>query len=96
MLFYTLKPSGEHDIFSMHGSCPTKDGGGRKWIAQQWIHNMEQEISDNHYVFANVPLMKLKQVNGEEVTEDMKQGALVSGLVGVVACALVLVLLVCP
>lgn len=38
VLFYTQRPKAGHlDVFSLHGSCPTK-GGHEKWIAQQWIH----------------------------------------------------------
>jgi prolyl 4-hydroxylase len=36
LLFYSLKPSGEEDPASTHGSCPTL--AGEKWSATRWIH----------------------------------------------------------
>jgi prolyl 4-hydroxylase len=36
LLFYSLKPNGETDPTSMHGSCPTLKG--EKWSATKWIH----------------------------------------------------------
>jgi len=35
VLFYTLTPSGELDVLSVHGGCPVLSG--TKVIAQQWI-----------------------------------------------------------
>ena len=32
----SLKPDGEKDPASLHGSCPTT--GGVKWSATKWIH----------------------------------------------------------
>ena len=36
LLFYSLKPDGEKDPASLHGSCPTTQGN--KWSATKWIH----------------------------------------------------------
>ena len=36
VLFYSLKPDGEEDPSSLHGSCPTTRGV--KWSATKWIH----------------------------------------------------------
>lgn len=36
LLFYSLKPNGEEDPASTHGSCPTL--AGEKWSATRWIH----------------------------------------------------------
>ncbi len=36
LLFYALKPDGEKDTTSLHGSCPTT--AGTKWSATKWIH----------------------------------------------------------
>jgi len=36
VLFYSLKPDGEPDPASLHGSCPTTKGV--KWSATKWIH----------------------------------------------------------
>lgn len=36
LLFYSLKPNGEVDAASTHGSCPTL--AGEKWSATKWIH----------------------------------------------------------
>jgi prolyl 4-hydroxylase len=36
LLFYSLRPDGETDNASLHGSCPTT--GGNKWSATKWIH----------------------------------------------------------
>lgn len=36
LLFYSLKPNGEPDETSMHGSCPTLKG--EKWSATKWLH----------------------------------------------------------
>ena len=36
LLFYSLKPDGEPDPASLHGSCPTTQGN--KWSATKWIH----------------------------------------------------------
>jgi hypothetical protein len=35
-MFYSLKPDGELDPTSLHGSCPTL--AGNKWSATKWIH----------------------------------------------------------
>lgn len=34
LLFYSLKPNGEEDSASTHGSCPTL--AGEKWSATRW------------------------------------------------------------
>jgi len=48
VLFYTNTPYGIHDIFALHGSCPTRRGA--KWVAQQWINehpwNMANSIQN--------------------------------------------------
>ena len=36
VLSYSLKPDGETDHTSLHGSCPTT--AGDKWTATKWIH----------------------------------------------------------
>lgn len=36
LMFYSLKPNGEVDPASTHGSCPTT--AGEKWSATRWIH----------------------------------------------------------
>lgn len=36
LLFYGLKPNGDVDPTSMHGSCPTTKG--EKWSATKWLH----------------------------------------------------------
>ncbi|KAL4452128.1 hypothetical protein ABPG75_007790 [Micractinium tetrahymenae] len=36
LLFYSLKPNGDEDSASTHGSCPTL--AGEKWSATRWIH----------------------------------------------------------
>jgi prolyl 4-hydroxylase len=36
VMFYSLKPDGELDPTSLHGSCPTL--AGNKWSATKWIH----------------------------------------------------------
>ncbi len=35
LLFYSLKPNGEEDPASTHGSCPTL--AGEKWSATRWV-----------------------------------------------------------
>lgn len=36
LFFYSLKPNGEEDVQSTHGSCPTL--AGTKWSATKWMH----------------------------------------------------------
>ncbi len=36
LLFYSIKPDGNTDNKSLHGSCPTLKGS--KWSATKWIH----------------------------------------------------------
>lgn len=36
LLFYSLRPNGDEDVASTHGSCPTTKG--EKWSATKWIH----------------------------------------------------------
>lgn len=36
LMFYSLTPSGETDLTSLHASCPTLKG--EKWSATKWIH----------------------------------------------------------
>lgn len=42
VLFYNLLPTGEFDIYSVHGSCPIVSGGP-KLISQQWIREAPYE-----------------------------------------------------
>ena len=42
VLFFTLRPNGEVDPLSLHGSCAVNKG--QKWIAQQWIHEEPIDI----------------------------------------------------
>ena len=39
IIFYSMRPDGLGDEFSLHASCPVGEGGGIKWAANKWVHN---------------------------------------------------------
>ena len=41
IVFYSLKPDGSGDTFSLHSACPVKDGG-TKWAANKWVWNQRK------------------------------------------------------
>ena len=38
IVFYSLRPDGSGDTFSLHSACPVKEGG-LKWAANKWVWN---------------------------------------------------------
>lgn len=38
IIFYSLKPDGGRDEYSLHGACPVKEGV--KWAANKWVWNV--------------------------------------------------------
>jgi prolyl 4-hydroxylase len=74
VLFYTLRPGGEHDKFSLHGGCPALSGGGTKWIAQQWIRENPYEMRTSHFVAADFELERHTTVGDEDIVEDFAGG----------------------
>ena len=74
ILFYTLRPDGAHDKFSLHGGCPPRKGGGDKWISQQWIRENKYEMKTVHWNFAAFELEKMDTVGGFDIVEDYTNG----------------------
>ena len=68
MLFYTLRPDGSHDPFSLHGSCPVISG--TKWISQQWIRESYYEPHNSFNLVAAWQMDKLEGFGGTLYIED--------------------------
>jgi len=40
IVFYSLKPDGSGDAYSLHSACPVKEG--LKWAANKWVWNVNK------------------------------------------------------
>jgi prolyl 4-hydroxylase len=40
IVFYSLKPDGSGDTYSLHSACPVKEG--LKWAANKWVWNVNK------------------------------------------------------
>ncbi|CAM9684953.1 unnamed protein product [Discosporangium mesarthrocarpum] len=42
-MFYSMRPDGQFDDFSLHGACPVTSG--RKWAANKWVWTAPVNVS---------------------------------------------------
>jgi len=56
IIFYSLKPDGEMDQYSLHGGCDVKKG--RKWSANFWLWNKPNDLNQHSGHRAEIARMR--------------------------------------